>query len=89
MDIINRLTYKIDCYGTGIEWGTVEDVKANLWNDLDNLRNSSNKNNLIHDWKYKDVFETTEECHSHGKKSFYNLSLENSFALAMLFAIYH
>ena len=89
MDIINRLTYKIDQYGTGIEWGTGEDVGANLWSDLDNLRNSSNRNNLISNWKYRDVFEDTEKSHENGKKMFNLMNWENSFAVAMLFMIYH
>ena len=70
MDIINRLTYKIEQYGTGIEWGTGEDVGTDLWSDLDNLRNSRNKNNLISDWKYKNAFECIEKWHLNGKKAF-------------------
>lgn len=89
MDIINRLTNKIDQYGTGIEWGTCADVNTNLWNDLDNLRNNNNRNNLLENWKYKTAFEFTEHCHSNGYKSFYNMSWEDSFALAILFAVYH
>ena len=89
MDIINRLTYKIDQYGTGIEWGTAEDVRANLWHDLDNLRNCNNKNNVISDWKYKDAIETTEQWHLNGNKTFNLMSWESSFAVGVLFAIYH
>lgn len=89
MDLINRLTYKIEQYGTGIEWGTGEDVGVNLWRDLDNLRNNRNKNNLISDWKYKNEFDCIEQWHQNGKKAFHKMSWENSFAVAMLFAIYH
>jgi hypothetical protein len=89
MDIIHRLTYKIDQYGTGIEWGSGEDVGANLWRDLDNLRNNNNRNNLISNWKYKNEFECIEEWHLNGRKAFDKMSWENSFAVAMLFTIYH
>ena len=89
MDIITRLTNKLDQYGTGIEWGSCEDVGANLWHDLDNLRNNNNRNNLLSNWKYKTQFEFTEICHANGYRSFYNLSPAHSFALTMLCAIYH
>ena len=89
MEFINRLTYKIDNYGTGIDWGTTEDVKANLWRDLDNLRNNNNKNNLISDWKYKGNFETIERWHANGNKIFNLMSWESSFAVAILFSVYH
>ena len=89
MDIINRLTYKIDQYRTGIEWGTEQDVGVNLWNELDNLLNSSNKNNIISNWKYKKEFECVENWHMNGKQLFNLMSWENSFALAILFTVYH
>ena len=89
METINRLTYKIDQYATGIEWGTPEDVKANLWHDLDNLRNNNNKNNLISDWKYKDAFESTERCHENGRKTFNLMDWQSSFAVGVLFMVYH
>ena len=89
MDIINRLTYKIEQYGTGIEWGSGEDVGANLWREIDNLRNNRNKHNLISDWKYKKEFECIEKLHLNSKKTFNEMSWENSFAVAMLFAVYH
>jgi hypothetical protein len=87
--IIARLTYKLDQYGTGIEWGTGEDVKANLWRDLDNLRNNNNRNNLLSEWKYKNAFETAERWHENGRKTFELMTWESSFATAILFAIYH
>jgi hypothetical protein len=89
MESINRLTNKIDQYGTGIEWGTPEDVKTNLWQDLDNIRNNNNLNNLLIDWKYKDAFETTLQWHENGRKIFNLMDWESSFAVGMLFAIYH
>jgi hypothetical protein len=89
MDIITRVTNKIDQYGTGIEWGTEQDVGVNLWNDLDNILNHSNKNNIISNWKYKNEFECAENWHMNGKQLFKLMSWENSFALAILFTVYH
>jgi hypothetical protein len=72
MNTINRITNKLDYYGTGIEWGTTEDVKVNLWTDLDNLRNYNNRNNLINNWKYKDVFENAKFFHAASLKTDWN-----------------
>jgi hypothetical protein len=94
MDCINRLTEKLDIY-EGIHWrnlyeslGTrnaTEEVHANLWNDLANLRNlkPEQKANVMRDWKYKSDFEETELRHLDGKKEFL-CSLEESFAKYMV-----
>jgi hypothetical protein len=89
MDLINRLSNKIDQYGYGNEWGSGLDVKDNLWTDLDNLRNSNIKNNLINDWKYKTDLQTTEIMHMNGKKTFNSMNWESSFVLTLLCCIYH
>ena len=64
MDIINRLTEKIDNYENS-EWGTSADVHAMLWPDVRNLRNLNpdNRANAMRDWVYKDTFECTEQAH--------------------------
>ena len=89
MDCINRLTEKLDNY-EGINWGNVEDVHTNLWNDLANLRNikPEEKSNLLNGWKYKSDFEYTEEKHLNGQKSFHLMTWEQSFVLTMLFSHY-
>ena len=89
MDTIQRLTNKLEYYGTGIDWGTAEDVKVNLWPDLDNLRNYNNRNNLISDWRYKDLFEFADNAHANGRKIFGLMTWEASYAVALLMAIYH
>ena len=92
MDIINRLTEKIDNYGTeNSEWGTSTDVHAMLWQDINDLRNmtSDNKANAMREWRYKDDFECTEIEHVNGRKMFYLMNWEHSFALTLLFMHYH
>jgi hypothetical protein len=88
MDIINRLTEKIDNYANN-DWGTSTDVHAALWQDIDNLRNNREKANLMLDWKYKSDFEYTEKTHLNEKKMFELMSWEHSFAVTLLFAYYH
>ena len=97
MDCINRLTEKLDNY-EGIHWrnlyeslGTrnaTEEVHANLWNDLANLRNlkPEQKSNVMRDWKYKSDFEMTERDHLDGKQEFLLCSWEESFAKLMVIA---
>ena len=90
MDIINRLTEKIDNYENS-EWGTSADVHAMLWPDVRNLRNLNpdNRANAMRDWVYKDAFECTEESHLNGNKTFELMPWEHSFVVAILFMHYH
>ena len=90
MDIINRLTEKIDNYENS-EWGTSLDVHAMLWPDVRNLRNLNpdNRANAMRDWVYKDTFECTEQSHLNGNKMFELMSWEHSFVVAILFMHYH
>ena len=90
MDIINRLTEKIDNYENS-EWGTSADVHAMLWPDVRNLRNLNpdNRANAMRDWVYKDTFECTEQAHLNGNKMFELMSWEHSFVVAILFMHYH
>lgn len=90
MDIVNRLTEKIDNYAN-IEWGTPLDVHAMLWPDINDLRNmtSDNRANAIREWRYKNAFECTEQTHLNGNKPFELMSWEHSFAMMLLFMHYH
>lgn len=89
MDLINRLTEKIDNYGgENAQWiGT--HIHENLWADLDILRNNKDKENLMADWKYKDAFESTVHSHLNNAKIFELMSWEQSFAVSILFMHYH
>jgi hypothetical protein len=88
MDTLNHITNKIDYYANVTNWGT-DEIRENLWDDINNLRNHHDKNNLIENWKYKTAFETTEIEHMNGCKLFNLLSWETSFTLALLFSVYH
>ena len=89
MDLINRLTEKIDSYASeNVKWiGT--NIHANMWSDLDNLRNHRDKENLMMEWKYKDAFESTVNSHLNENKIFELMSWEQSFAVSILFMHYH
>ena len=91
MDIINRLTEKIDSYADNNHWGTGADVHTNLWADLAELRNfkPNRRANMIRDWKYKTEFESTEQDHVNGQRIFQLLPWEQSYVVALLFARYH
>ena len=90
MDIINRLTEKIDNYAN-IEWGTSLDVHAMLWPDVNELLNMTHDNraSAMHGWQYKDTFECTEKAHLNGNKTFELMSWEHSFVVAILFMHFH
>jgi len=91
MDLINRLTEKIDNYGSiNVRWVSTE-IHHTLWEDLNDLRNfkPENKENAMRDWKYKEVFEANEIAHLNEKKVFIRMSWEESFCLGMLFMHYH
>jgi hypothetical protein len=89
-DIINRLTEKIDNYAYA-EWGTLDDVHAVLWDDLDALRNlpETERDKLLKDWKYKDAYECTEKAHENEGKTFQLSNWQHSYCLAILFMNYH
>jgi hypothetical protein len=88
IDLIGCLTYKIDQY-RNIEWGTTNDIKQNLWQDINKLRNNNNKRDLMNNWEYKHAFEFTENSHMNNRKMFRQMPWEDSFALTLLFSIYH
>ena len=92
MDVINRLTEKIDNYadGGGNIWvGTA--IHETLWDDLNDLRNfiPVNKANVMREWKYKRAFECTESSHLNENKTFELMNWEQSFCVTMLFMHYH
>jgi hypothetical protein len=90
MDVINRLTEKINNYGGNTPWVSTE-IHETLWDDLNDLRNFTpdNKENVMREWKYKDAFECTETCHLNEQKLFELMPWEQSFCVAILFMYYH
>ena len=87
-DTINRLTEKLNNYG-GAEWGTDDDVYNTIWADINDLRQNNNKEALTSEWKYKTDLEVVENSHNDGNKIFENYTWEHSFAVSLLFSIYH
>ena len=88
MDTINRLTDLLDNYG-GTDWGTSDDVYNTLWQDINDLRQNNNKEVILSEWKYKTDYEFAENSHTDEQQLFKNLEWEHSFALSILYAIYH
>ena len=90
MDVINRLTEKINNYGGNTPWVSTE-IHETLWDDLNDLRNFTpdNKENVMREWIYKDAFECTEKTHLNEHKVFELMPWEQSFCVAILFMHYH
>ena len=87
---MNQLTNDIDSYSYECKDKiTPGDLHVKLWPSLDRLRDDPNKNNLIENWKYKDIFITTEANHANGAKSFKLVNWEQSFVLNLWMSIYH
>jgi len=87
---MNKLTNDLERFSyQTIDLITPEVLHVTLWPQLNRLRNSPNKNNLIASWKYKDYFIMTEENHTNGSQQFKLVNWEQSFVLSMWMCIHH
>jgi hypothetical protein len=68
---------------------TTDDIYARLGPGLIFLRENTNKNLLIKNWKYKMDFQVAEKQHLNGEKGFRLLNWEKSFAVYFWMCIYH
>jgi len=85
---MDRLTAVIEEYKNK-DWGTDLDVGHHVWPHLKNVYEHSNNIPGFKDWKYYKEYATAERCHADGLQTFPLLSWQNSFALTLLFNIYH
>ena len=68
---------------------TTDNIHDSLWSGLYFIKNVFYKKALIQNWKYKDIFISTEEEHKNGEKTFNLLSWEHSFSVYFWMCIYH
>lgn len=85
---MDRLTAVIEDYKNK-DWGTDLDVGAHVWPHLQVVYERCNNIPGFKDWKYYNEYAVAERWHADGQQTFPLLSWENSFALALLFSIYH
>lgn len=68
---------------------TTDGIYARLDPGLKFLRENSNKELLIKNWKYKVEFQAAEKEHLYGMKTFNLLNWETSFAVSFWMSVYH
>lgn len=68
---------------------TTDGIYARLDPCLKFLREKSNKEQLIKNWKYKVEFQAAEREHLYGMKIFNLLNWETSFAVSFWMSLYH
>ena len=86
--IMDRLTQVIDAYQNQ-DWGTDADIKATLWPEMHYIYENRNNMSCLEEWKYYKAYAAAERSHSNGQKPFELLTWESSFALTLLFNVYH
>ena len=87
---LEDLTIIIDsCNDTDGFIETTDNIHDSLWAGLYFIKNVFYKKALIKNWKYKEIFISTEEVHKNGKKNFNLLSWECSFSVFFWMCIYH
>jgi hypothetical protein len=84
-----KLTTKIDNINDTDESITSTYLHAELWDDLNRLRQDANRDELINGWKYKDDFEITDNCHLNENKQFSLMPWDHSYVTSLYFSIYH
>ena len=84
-----KLTTVIDNINDGAESITSTYLHAELWDELNRLRQDANRDELIDGWKYKGDFLFTDNCHLNENKQFTLMSWEHSYVTCLYFSIYH
>ena len=87
---LQELTVLIDTtnYTNGVI-ETTDNIYERLGPGLIFLRENTNKDLLIKNWKYKMDYQIAEREHLHGEKGFRLLNWETSFAVYFWMCIYH
>ena len=68
---------------------TIDMLHERLWSGLNKLRLTTNKDELIAEWKYKSDLISTERSHENNNKDFNKVGWEQSFVFSFWMGIYH
>jgi hypothetical protein len=88
---LDNLTTLLDNYNYDNEnFITPQSLHATWWPGLNQLREATNKQALLEDWKYKKDLLNVEYCHTHGENRYVaGDNWEQRFVLALWLSIYH